>query len=172
MKPLFRSRMSQLFASRFRTAWMASVVIAALAILLTSTATYASTASTPSSVRTTLTTSAASMPVAIRKLPTAPNTDHVPCPADSICLYPGTNYTFQPQIFSLGFPGGNMYENLDTPATLSYINNGDYRGWLNQSTTNPHGTSYCMSPNSRNADITGPWDTDQWLLLSTNPDNC
>ena len=169
MKRLFRSRIMRPFASRSRAAWVVSVLVAALAILLTSTATYASTASTPSSVHTTLTTSSVTTPGATLKRITAPNTDHVPCPADNICLYSGTNYTGNVTIAP--FPGVNQYIPLFW-ITLSYINNGDYRGWLNQFTTGNHGISYCMAPNSRNPDITGPWDTDQWLLLSTNPNSC
>jgi len=155
MKSLFRSRMLRPFASRARAAWMAFVVVTALALLLIPTATPASAASTSG---------------AILKLATASDTNHIACPADNICLYSGLDYSGDVQMNT--FPGSNTYVPVLIPTVRSYINNGDFRGWLNQFQTGNHGISFCMSPNSRNPNITGPWDNDPWLLLSANTSSC
>lgn len=157
MKHLFRSHMLRPFASRSRAAWMAFAVVTALALLLIPTATPAS---------------AASKSGAILKLTTASDTNHIACPADNICLYSGLNYSGEAQLTSFPVPASNTYVPVLIPTVRSYINNGDTRGWLNQFRTGNHGISFCMSPNSRNPNITGPWDNDPWLLLSANSSGC
>lgn len=178
MKQVCCSRVIHLFKSSYRTAQGASVVIAVLLLmlmLLTSTAPSASAASISSLGRMTMTTRFASAAVASPTFTFVADASNFSCPADDVCVFSGTGFTGSVQFGS--FPGVNHYIDLHILGgsnwrTRSYKNNGDFRAWLNQFTTNPHGTSFCMSPNSRNQNITGPWDTDRWLLLSANSSGC
>lgn len=175
MKHPFRSHMIQRFRSRNRTARVATVVVAALLMLLTATTAYANALTAPALTGTAIIASSASRPMENLTFTIVPNANRFHCPADNLCVFNGKNYTGTVQYHS--FPGVNAYADLYQKGgsnwrTLSYINNGDYRGWLNQFTTGNHGSSYCMSPNSRQRNITGPWDTDEWLLFSANPNAC
>jgi hypothetical protein len=98
------------------------------------------------------------------------------CPSGAFCMWKGKGFTGAFEKFNVA--GGGWYAKIAGFAPiLSYKNQTGVRIWLNEnnSHTNP-GHEYCMNPVTATphaaADITGPWDTDGWLWISTNLNPC